>query len=148
VFGKRRKQAEAENAQLRAQVDALTGDLDTAKRQVAEEVFGRTRLESALEQAQSQTAALQEQLVRAQGMDIAERALEVERLRAQISELECGREEHVRQREEDAARAEAALAEKAERATLALQAQLAAKQAESEQIAARVQAAEERLTQV
>ncbi|MCQ4082482.1 hypothetical protein NGB36_18205 [Streptomyces sp. RB6PN25] len=129
-------------------MNTLSGDLDAAKRRLAEQDAGRVHLESALQEARARMGVLQEELERVRGMDIAQRAAEVERLRAEISELERQREALVGEREEEAARADAALAEKAERAMLALQAQLDGKLAELDEVMARVQAAQERLTQV
>jgi septal ring factor EnvC (AmiA/AmiB activator) len=133
VFGRRRKQAENEQAQLRVQLEEALAELEAVRAEVAELAAERARLK--------------ERLADAVGMDVTERVAEVKRLRAQIAGLERECRDVEQRRQAGAAQEEAERAERVDRAERELWARLAADRSELEQITAHIREARQRLTQ-
>ena len=148
VFARRRRQAEADSEHLRLQMETLTSELEAARQRAAEQEAQTARLTAESVAGQAQYAELTGQLARAQGMDWVQRAAEVERLRAQAVQLE---QQHAAARshwEQEATRADALLAAKAERTAEAVSERLTSARTALEQVLARTAEAEQRLAQV
>jgi hypothetical protein len=121
--------------------------VEATKHRLAEETSLRSQADASLGQAQARASDLQSQLARAQGMDLAERAAEVERLNEQIADLRRERETLLRQHEQDVRQAAAALAEQGAQAEQHLEAQLEGGRIQLAHLANSTKEAEHRLAQ-